>query len=51
VLSFQGVLGQDGLEGSFAAFRLKGWPVVAANVPYSEGTGALTRTIPKINSV
>jgi len=34
-------LGQDGLEGSFAAFGLQGWPVGAANVPYSEGMGAL----------
>jgi hypothetical protein len=34
-------LGRDGLEGSFAAFELQGRPVGAANVPYSEGMGAL----------
>lgn len=42
VLPFHCALGRDGLEGSFATFGLQGRPVGVANVPYSEGMGALT---------
>jgi len=44
-------LERDGLEGSFAAFGLQGRPVGAANVPYSEGMGALACIKSKINFV
>jgi hypothetical protein len=42
VLPFLGAVEWDGRQGSFAAFGFCGLPVWAANVPWREGTGALT---------